>query len=97
MTPAIQPGLLSEAAAAKWLGISPRTLRKLRHDGEVHYILIRTAIRYSLEDLESYVERHRQCPSIKEKVHPTGGIISPSQTVADFEAARKRRLSEKPA
>jgi hypothetical protein len=89
------PGLLKEADAAKWLGISPRTLRKLRHDGQLHYILIRTAIRYSLPDLQSYVERARQCPSIKEKAPPSGGTTSPSPTVADFEEARRKRQSAK--
>ncbi|MEE2739780.1 helix-turn-helix domain-containing protein [Sphingobium abikonense] len=95
MMQAISPGLLKEADAARWLGICPRTLRKLRQDGHIHYILIRTSIRYSLDDLQTYVERARQCPSINEKALPTGGIASPSPTVADFEEARKRRKSGK--
>ena len=96
MTVRDNTGLLKEADAATWLGISPRTMRKLRRDGQVHYILIRTAIRYSLSDLQSYVERARQCPSIKEKAPRSGGTASPSPTVADFEEARRRRQNGTP-
>lgn len=91
-------GLLTETAAAKWLSISPRTLRKLRQDGKVHYVLIRTAVRYTLDDLILYVESVRTaCPSTKEKAPRSGGIVLHSPTVADFEAARRKRQSEMPS
>ncbi|MGE4324393.1 MAG: helix-turn-helix domain-containing protein [Sphingobium sp.] len=90
------PGLLKETDAARWLDISPRTLRKLRQNGEIHYILIRSSIRYTLDDLQTYVERARQCPSIIEKARPTGGTASPFQMVADFAEAQRKRRNVRP-
>jgi hypothetical protein len=92
------PGLLTELEAAKWLSISPRTLRKLRQDGKVHYVLIRTAVRYTLDDLILYVEGARTaCLSTNEKAPRSGGTASPSPTVADFEEARRKRQNAKRA
>lgn len=94
--PSSLPGLLTEMEAAQWLSISPRTLRKLRQDGKVHYVLIRSAVRYTLDDLILYVEGARTaCLFTNEKALRSGGTASPSPTVADFEEARKKRQSAK--
>lgn len=52
--------LLTEAEAAERLRLCPRTLRKARHAGELHYVLIGRAVRYTVADLESYIETLRQ-------------------------------------
>lgn len=58
--------LLTEVEAAARLCISTRTLRKARQSGLLHYVLIGRAVRYTIADLESYIERLRQvqpsCP-----------------------------------
>lgn len=58
--------LLTEAEAAQRLRVCTRTLRKARHSGLLHYVLIGRAVRYTLADLESYIDRLRQvqplCP-----------------------------------
>ncbi|MPT48011.1 MAG: DNA-binding protein [Sphingobium sp.] len=87
--------LLTEEEAARKLSISPRTLRKLRKEGKLHYIRIRSSIRYSPDDLDLYVESARSCTYISEMVRPTGGSTL-QLTVADFEKARRKRLSAKP-
>lgn len=60
--------LLTEAEAAACLRLSARTLRKARADGQLHYILIGRSVRYTLEDLESYIASQRQvappCPPV---------------------------------
>lgn len=48
--------LLTEAEAAKALRLSTRTLRKARHDGQLRYILIGRAIRYTMDDLQTYID-----------------------------------------
>ncbi len=84
--------LLTEAEAAQRLAICPRTLRKLRKAGELHYVRIRRAIRYTVEDLDRYVESVRSCTSISAQARPIGGSMQRS-TVADFEQARRKRGS----
>ena len=54
------PILLTEAEAAEALRLSPRTLRKARQDGLLRYVLIGRAVRYTMADLESFVETLRQ-------------------------------------
>jgi len=58
--------LLKEVDAAKYLSCSPNTLRKQRSDGErenhipiVPFIKLGKMIRYSIDDLDSYIEQHR--------------------------------------
>ncbi|RJF93017.1 helix-turn-helix domain-containing protein [Sphingomonas cavernae] len=84
--------LFTEVEAARWLKISPRTLRKERQDGKIHYVLIRSAVRYSFDDLTRYIENARTCQSTSEKAPPIGGTHSRS-TVSDFEEVRARRRS----
>jgi hypothetical protein len=60
------PMLLTEPEAAERLRICTRTLRKARQSGLLHYVLIGRAVRYTVADLESYIDRLRQvqpaCP-----------------------------------
>jgi len=42
------------------LGLCQRTLRKARQDGLLPYVLIGRAVRYTMGDLESYIESLRQ-------------------------------------
>lgn len=58
--------LLTESEAAERLSVCPRTLRKARQEGELRFVLIGRAVRYTIDDLESFVDRHRKvnqpCP-----------------------------------
>lgn len=79
--------LLTEPEAAERLRICPRMLRKARKDGRLHYVLIGRAVRYTVDDLESYIATLRQvqpaCPQIKSAPKPKrqhrsgGGIVVP--------------------
>lgn len=80
--------LLTEAEAADRLRLSQRTLRKARQDGRLHYVLIGRAVRYTLSDLESYIEALRRveaaCPQPHRSPAPKaarsarrGGVIVP--------------------
>ena len=59
--------LLTEAQAAERLSLCTRTLREARKDGRLHYVLIGRAVRYTIDDLESFVEANRRinppCPA----------------------------------
>jgi excisionase family DNA binding protein len=46
--------------AAEYLGIRPRTLEKLAHDGHMAYVKLGRATRYDLADLDAYVDRNRR-------------------------------------
>lgn len=52
--------LLTETEAAERLRLSVRFLRKARQDGSLRYVLIGRAVRYTLDDLESFVDSHRR-------------------------------------
>lgn len=54
--------LLTETEAAARLRLCTRTLRKERQAGRLRYVLIGRTVRYTVEDLESYVEQLRQVP-----------------------------------
>jgi len=60
------PLLLTEPEAAQRMRVCTRTLRRARHEGQLHYVLIGRSVRYTLADLESYIDRLRQvqpaCP-----------------------------------
>jgi hypothetical protein len=70
--------LLTEPQAAAHLAVCPRTLRKARKSGQLHYVLIGRAIRYTLADLAQFIDSHRQedapcrLTSPKPKAHPHG-------------------------
>lgn len=59
--------LLTEAEAASCLRVCPRVLRRARQEGNLHFVLIGRSVRYTVEDLESFVERQRKvsapCPA----------------------------------
>ena len=52
--------LLTEAEAAARLKVCERTLRKERQAGRLSYVLIGRCVRYTPEDLQTYVQRARQ-------------------------------------
>ena len=54
------PALLTETEAAEALRLCPRTLRKARQEGRLTYVLIGRAVRYTMRDLESFIEASRQ-------------------------------------
>jgi excisionase family DNA binding protein len=64
------PHLLTEAEAAARLGISPRTLRKIRTDGEIRYVRPSPRkVYYTEGDCAEYLARQTRqetqpCPSI---------------------------------
>ncbi len=71
MTPAAHPeqssqqaeqskGLLTEDQAAAHLALCPRTLRKARQSGTLSYVLIGRAVRYTLADLDQFIDNHRR-------------------------------------
>jgi len=76
------PLLLTETEAAELLRLCPRTLRKARADGHLRYILIGRAIRYTLRDLEAFVDSN----SRKEATCPPADHSAPK--------IRKRRSGE---
>lgn len=85
MTP---PPLLTEAAAASILGISVRTMRRIRHAGGILYVRIsRRRIGYRPQDVEDYLDRqsrrdtpHRPAPGKPEP--PRRGKVVPFSQMA---------------
>ena len=55
----VDPLVVDGDAAARLLAISPRTLFTLRQAGEIGHIRIRGAVRYSVADLEKFVQGQR--------------------------------------
>lgn len=56
------PLLLTEAEAAARLRLSARVLRQARQDGALRFILRGRSVRYTIADLESYIDHLRQAP-----------------------------------
>jgi hypothetical protein len=77
------PALLTENEAAEALRLCPRTLRKARQEGRLTYVLIGRAVRYTMRDLESFIEASRQdgpCrrePTRRTNVRRHSGVIVP--------------------
>lgn len=67
------PALLTEAEAAQALSVCTRTLRKARQEGKLSYVLIGRSVRYTVSDLEAFIEASRQDaqPCEKQKVTKT--------------------------
>lgn len=85
------PQLLTEAQAAAQMGICVRSLRKIRKSGGIEYVLIGSAIRYSMDDIARFIDERRiKCPSKSVKIRPSGTQISPS-TISDIASARVKR------
>ena len=74
------PILLTETEAAECLRVCTRTLRKARQAGQLHYILIGRAVRYTLPDLESYIEQLRQVQPVCPPTQPTRRRSVPKQS-----------------
>lgn len=79
------PILLTEIEAAARLRLCTRTLRKARQDGQLRYVLIGRAVRYTVADLESFVDQLRQVqpacspakPTRRTSVPKRSGVIVP--------------------
>ena len=52
--------LLTEAEAAERLRVCQRTLREARKDGRLHYVLLGRSVRYTIDDLESFIASNRK-------------------------------------
>ncbi|WP_083836123.1 helix-turn-helix domain-containing protein [Sphingomonas elodea] len=86
--------LLTETEAADRLKLCTKTLRKERKAGRLPYILIGRAVRYTLDDLESFIAKARQdttqCQSTNRVSRPTTTTTS-SGTVVAFTARQGSR------
>lgn len=77
------PALLTEPQAAEALQLSTRTLRTLRSEGKLTYVLIGRSVRYTMDDLASFIEASRQdaqpCekPTRRQSARPKQGKIVP--------------------
>lgn len=87
--------LLTEDEAAQELRVCTRTLRKERQAGRLPYVLIGRCVRYSPQDLETYIEKARTCQFVSERA-PRSTITRSPSMVVDFEAARATRKSQRP-
>jgi hypothetical protein len=76
---------LTEAEAAEALRLCPRTLRKARADGRLSYVLIGRAVRYTMRDLESFIDASRQDAQPCEQ-RPTRTITRRTGKVIPFSA-----------
>ncbi|MBA4087400.1 MAG: hypothetical protein C0491_06320 [Novosphingobium sp.] len=60
-------GLMTEAEAAQRLRVCTRTLRKARRAGTLRYVLIGRAVRYTEDDLVTFIDSLRTvsqaCPA----------------------------------
>jgi excisionase family DNA binding protein len=53
---------LSTTEAAQYLGVDPRTLRRLVNDDQLQAFRIGRLVRFRLEDLDDYLDRARITP-----------------------------------
>lgn len=54
----LKPNILNSSQAADFLGVSTRTLQRLRDRGKLKYYQDGRIIRYRLTDLEDYLDLH---------------------------------------
>jgi excisionase family DNA binding protein len=54
-----QPRLISEKAAADYLGVAYRTLWGWRKQGRISHIRFGSAVRYSRDDLDDFIQANR--------------------------------------
>lgn len=52
--------LLTESEAAEQLRVCARTLRQARKEGRLTFVLIGRCVRYTMEDLETFIASSRQ-------------------------------------
>lgn len=87
--------LLTEPEAAKRLRLCTRTLQKARKDGLLHFVLIGRAVRYTVDDLESFVERLRRVQPVCPPTSPTKRSAptrkSRSAVIVPFRERNKRQ------
>jgi excisionase family DNA binding protein len=60
VTGTIQPNELSRREAALYLGVSLRTLDRLREDGEIESFGVRGCVRVVVASIDAYKERQRE-------------------------------------
>ena len=53
------PRLISEKAAASYLGVAPRTIWGWRKQGRISHIRFGSAVRYSRDDLDTFIQANR--------------------------------------
>ena len=53
--PSNAPPLLTEAQAAEFLNVHPRTVKKARGDGQIQFVRIGRCIRYRAEDIAHFI------------------------------------------
>lgn len=69
--------LMTEAEAAARLRLCARTLRKARRAGMLRYVLIGRAVRYTENDLTSFIDSLRRVqPACPPKPKPTRNKVS---------------------
>lgn len=61
-TPSIQPRLVTEYEAAKYLGVSERTVFNLAANGLLKFVKIGAAKRYDVNDLAAFIEQAKGGP-----------------------------------
>ena len=84
--------MLTSAEAADRLGISDRTLRKLRQEGEIRYIAITDRkILYRPEDCDEYIENRIRRDTPMPKPKTTFRTTATVRDGGDFMAQRAAR------
>ena len=82
--------LLTEAEATKVMRLSGRTLRAARQSGLLRYVLIGRAVRYTVEDLESFIDTLRKvqpaCPAARSSATRSSRSKRPGAEIVPFTA-----------
>ena len=68
--------LLTTADVAQIMGVHPATVRRMTKEGRLKYILVASAIRYSLEDIQDFLKQNTLTSKIKpakKKLNKTKG------------------------
>lgn len=68
--------LLTEPEAAEALHLCTRTLRKARQQGKLAYILIGRSVRYTMDDLNRFIEASRQDAGVCKRTTPRRTIAN---------------------
>jgi excisionase family DNA binding protein len=55
----VKSRLLTVHEAAKYLGISSRSVTRLRDEGLLRSVKVRYCVRYDVEDLDKYIDSHK--------------------------------------
>lgn len=81
--------LLTEPEAAQALRVCTRTLRKARQEGKLTYVLIGRSVRYTMDDLASFIEASRQDAPPCEKPSRRVTTRQRNSKIVPFTARRK--------